>query len=89
MLELLRLPGISSHMAVVEVQMEFSNRFLALNKNLTNLSLAVIGVEKNKELRNIVIMILKIGNYLNQGTNKGNSVSFSIELFNSLKMSKA
>ena len=34
-------------------------------------------------------MLLRIGNYLNQGTNKGNSVSFSIELLTNLKLNKA
>ena len=45
--------------------MAFSERFLVLNKNLQNLRLAVMGVEENKELRNVIIMLLKIGNYLN------------------------
>ena len=33
-------------------------------------------------------MLLKIGNYLNQGTNKGNATSFQIQLLNSLTLSK-
>jgi len=88
-LEILRLPGISAHMKVVEVKMEFSTRFLKLNKDLTALRGAVISIEQNKELHNVIVMLLKIGNYLNQGTNKGNSVSFSIELFGNLKLNKA
>ena len=89
LLEILRLPGITAHMQCLEIKTEFSERFLQLNKNLTNLRAAVLGVENNKEFRNVIVMILKIGNYLNQGTNKGNSVSFSVELFNNLKLNKA
>ena len=33
-------------------------------------------------------MLLKIGNYLNQGTNKGNVLSYQIELVNKLTLSK-
>ena len=41
------------------------------------------------ELKQVCIILLKIGNFLNQGTAKGNSVSFNIELFRNLKTAKA
>ena len=69
--------------------MNFSERFLSLNKNLQDLRKAVIGIEDNPELKEVLVMVLKIGNYLNQGTNKGNSISFNISVLPNLKGSKA
>ena len=36
-----------------------------------------------------MVMLLKIGNFLNQGTGKGNSLSFKLEFLTNLKSSKA
>ena len=49
----------------------------------------MVGVEENPELKQIFLIIIKIGNYLNQGTNKGNSISFNPELLKNLKAAKA
>ena len=49
---------------------------------------AITGIEDNEELVEVFSIILKIGNYLNQGTNKGNQASFTIDLINKLTMQK-
>jgi hypothetical protein len=55
--------------------MLFKNKFdydyTELNKNLKTLDSAVKGIRDNDRLKEIFAMILKIGNYLNYGTNKG------------------
>ena len=83
------MPGIQAHLSCLEVKFNFSSRFLSLNKNLQQLRKAVIGVEDNMELKQVCVILLKVGNFLNQGTAKGNSVSFNIELFRNLKTAKA
>jgi hypothetical protein len=46
-------------------------------------------VKDNEELKKVMLMLLKIGNYLNQGSKKGNQVSFNIDLLSNLKGSRA
>lgn len=36
-----------------------------MNKNLQALKKAVVGIEDNPELKNVIVMVLRIGNYLN------------------------
>jgi len=62
---------------------------LTLNKNLQALRRAVLGIEENEELKHVIIMILKIGNYLNQGSNKGNATNFNVDLLKSMNSTKA
>ena len=89
LLEIIKLPGIKGHLQSAEIKFAFSERFLAMNKNLQALKKAVVGIEDNPELKNVIVMVLRIGNYLNQGSNKGNVNSFNIELLDGLKGSKA
>lgn len=89
MLNILKVPGIMGHLNCLEVKFHFSNTFLTLNENLQQLRKSVVAVEDNPELKQLFIMLLKIGNYLNQGTAKGNSISFNIEMLKNLKASKA
>lgn len=55
--------------------MLFKNKFDAdytdMNKNLEALKSAITGIRDNKNLKELITMILKVGNYLNYGTNKG------------------
>lgn len=45
-------------------------------KNLETINSAVKGIKDNKKLKELIAMILKVGNYLNYGTNKGKAVGF-------------
>lgn len=85
MLEILRVPGIMGHLTCLDIKFNFSERFLNLNKSLQDLRKAVVAVEDNEELKQLFVILLKIGNYLNQGTAKGNSVSFNIDMLMKLK----
>ena len=49
----------------------------------------MISIEDNVELKQVITILLKIGNFLNQGSNKGNSISFNLDLLKNLKSSKA
>ena len=85
LLEILRVPGIMGHLTCLDIKFNFSERFLNLNKSLQDLRKAVVAVEDNEELKQLFVILLKIGNYLNQGTTKGNSVSFNIDMLMKLK----
>jgi len=84
-----QVPGIKSHLDSLEVKFSFSDRFLSMNKYLQQLKSAWVAVRDNAELKQVILMLLKIGNYLNQGSKKGNQVSFNVDLLTNLKSSKA
>ena len=88
LLEILKVPGIKGHLICLDIKHNFSDRFLNLNKSLQSLRKAVIAVEDNPELKQLFIMLLKIGNFLNQGSAKGNSTSFNIDMLRNLKSAK-
>ena len=88
LIEILRVPGIKGHLICLDIKYNFSDRFLNLNKSLQQLRRAVVAVEDNPELKQLFIMLLKIGNFLNQGSAKGNSVSFNIDMLRNLKSLK-
>ena len=88
LIEILRVPGIKGHLICLDIKHNFSDRFLNLNKSLQQLRRAVVAVEDNPELKQLFIMLLKIGNFLNQGSAKGNSVSFNIDMLRNLKSLK-
>jgi len=88
LLEIIKVPGIKGHLDCLEIKFHFSERFLNLNSSLQSLRKAVVGVEDNPQLKQLFIMLLKVGNFLNQGSNKGNSLSFNIDILTNLKQSK-
>jgi hypothetical protein len=47
-----------------------------MNKNLTTLESAIKGIRDNVQLKEVIALILRIGNYLNYGTNKGKALGF-------------
>jgi len=55
---------------------KFDYDFNENNKNLATLDSAMKGIRDNEKLKEIFALILKIGNYLNFGTNKGKAVGF-------------
>jgi len=89
LMEICKVPGIKSHLDSLEVKFSFSDRFLSMNKYLQQLKSAWVAVRDNDELKQVILMLLKIGNYLNQGSKKGNQVSFNVDLLSNLKSSKA
>ena len=89
LLELLRIPDVRNHLRCLEIKFSFPNQFLTLNTQLKNLRKSVVAVEDNPELQQVILILLKIGNYLNQGTNKSNVLSFNMDLLKSVKMAKA
>ena len=53
------------HLTCLDIKFNFSERFLNLNKSLQDLRKAVVAVEDNEELKQLFVILLKIGNYLN------------------------
>ena len=88
LLKLMKVPHLEQHLQCIEIKQQFNPRFLSLNKSLQKLRIAVVGIEENPELKQVLVMLLKIGNYLNQGTKKGGLASFTIEFLQQTTMAK-
>jgi len=61
---------------------------LVFNNFVTIIKNALESVRDNQELKEILVILLKMGNYLNYGTKKGGATSFTIDLFSRLQMTK-
>ena len=68
--------------------MLFKNKFdydyADMNRNLFTLNSAIKGIRDNVKLKEVFALILKIGNYLNYGTNKGKALGFQMELLSQM-----
>ncbi len=89
LLEILTVPGIKAHLDVLVIKNNFGEQFLNCNVYLKQLRAAIVGVKDNQALKDVMVMLLKIGNYLNQGSKKGNQISFNVDLLSNLKSSRA
>ena len=49
----------------------FDSEYTEVKKNIESINSAVSGIRDNVKMKELFTMILKIGNYLNFGTNKG------------------
>lgn len=72
LIEILIVPGIKAHLDVLVIKNNFGEQFLNCNVYLKQLRAAIVGVKDNQALKDVMVMLLKIGNYLNQGSKKGN-----------------
>ena len=88
LLQLMKVPNLKGHLSCIMFKICFSANFLKLNDSLKVLKKSIVSIEDNYELEQVFAMILKIGNFLNQGTNKGNVLSFQLSLLNTLSLSK-
>lgn len=61
---------------------------MTFNKNLTAIKVAVESVRDNQDLKDFFAIVLKVGNVLNDGTNKGNATNFQIDLLTKLAATK-
>jgi hypothetical protein len=48
----------------------------------------MLSIRDNKQLTEIILIILKIGNFINYGTKKGAASSFNVDLFSKLSGTK-
>lgn len=68
---------------------KFDYEFTEMNKNIEAVVDAVVGIRENDRLKEIITMILKVGNFLNFGTAKGKQTGFQMELLLQLSTIKS
>ena len=64
-------------------------QFSVMNRSLEFLKLAIASIKENKPLMEIIAVLLTVGNFLNQGTSKGNSSNFQMDFLLKLSVTKA
>ena len=67
----------------------FKEQFSVMNRSLEFLKLAIASIKENKPLMEIIAVLLTVGNFLNQGTSKGNSSNFQMDFLLKLSVTKA
>ena len=66
MFHLLKIPGLDQHLRCQEIKLcEFDVKFLEFNQKLDILSDAVRIIDGNEAIKQIFLIIIKIGNFLN------------------------
>lgn len=70
-MELIKVPNLAERLECMMFKNKFDGDYTDMTKNLEALKSAIVGIRDNKQLKELITMILKVGNYLNYGTNKG------------------
>lgn len=74
--QLLQVSSLNERLECMLFKNKFDFEYAELNKNLKHLETAVVKIRENDRLKEIFAMILKVGNFLNYGTNKGKALGF-------------
>ena len=70
-------------------RIQFDAKYLSYDANIQAFSNGVASIKDSHQLKQVFIMILKIGNFLNQNDKmKGNKPNFKPELLTSLSLTK-
>jgi len=81
---MMQIPGLNNRLSCLAFKLQFSYEFLDFNKHSESLKKAMILIRDGAELKQLIVIMLKIGNYLNFGTKKGSASSFTLDLFTRL-----
>ncbi|CAH8256486.1 unnamed protein product [Arabidopsis lyrata] len=78
-LELMKVPGVESKLRVFSFKIQFGTKITELNKGLNVVNSACKEVRTSEKLKEILKIILCLGNIMNQGTAKGSAVGFKLD----------
>nr|XP_043639554.1 formin-like protein 21b [Erigeron canadensis] len=78
-LELMKVPRIESKMPVFRFKIGFSNQLAELRKSLNIVNSTCDELRKSVKLKEVMKIILYLGNILNQGTARGAALGFKLD----------
>ncbi|BAB11455.1 unnamed protein product [Arabidopsis thaliana] len=78
-LELMKVPGVESKLRVFSFKIHFGTQIKELNKGLNTVNSACEEIRTSQKLKEIMKIILCLGNILNQGTARGSAVGFKLD----------
>ncbi|XP_042948267.1 formin-like protein 20 isoform X2 [Carya illinoinensis] len=78
-LELMKVPRVESKLRVFSFKIQFSSQISEFKKSLSTVNSACEEVRKSGKLKEVMKIILFIGNTLNQGTARGSAIGFKLD----------
>ncbi|XP_059441696.1 formin-like protein 20 [Corylus avellana] len=78
-LELMKVPRVESKLRVFSFKIQFSSQISEFKKSLNTVNSACEEVRKSVKLKEVMKLILLIGNTLNQGTARGSAIGFKLD----------
>lgn len=89
MLEMLKLPRFTAKVKGFHVRCEFDSRIAELSGSISLMRNAIRELTEGNQIRGVLEAILRIGNFLNCGTARGNATGFKLDTLSKLKSTKA
>lgn len=78
-LELMKVPRVESKLRVFLFKIQFNTQVTDFKKSLNTVNAACDEVRRSVKLKEIMKLILTLGNLLNQGTARGSAVGFKLD----------
>jgi len=86
--ELTNIPRLSTRLKCLATRFTFENEALEIKHQLNAIREACVEVEKSKQLKTLLEIVLAIGNYLNGGTPRGGAWGFKLDALEKLEAFK-
>ena len=79
-----RVPLFQIRLECFKFKIDFYSELPDVCEIISIISDALVSIRESESFKNIIALILSIGNYLNHGTNKGNAQGFSLNILSQL-----
>ncbi|DBA02399.1 TPA: hypothetical protein N0F65_007218 [Lagenidium giganteum] len=76
--ELISVPRLKSRLGALQAKLQFPTLVRDLQGKLTKIRSASTEIQQSAEFRTVLLVILQVGNKMNQGTNRGNAKGFRL-----------
>ena len=83
--DIIKVPNLAERIECMLFKNKFGEDYRCLDGYLDTLSSAITGIRENQKIKEILILLLRIGNFMNHGTNKGKATGFKMALLGKLK----
>ena len=84
-----RMPYFQTRLECLVFRKEFTTEFPEITQKIQTISQSTQVIRTSESFYTLLLAVLKVGNYLNHGTNKGNTTGFSLNSLNQLEFFKA
>ncbi|GAV89012.1 FH2 domain-containing protein [Cephalotus follicularis] len=88
-LELMKVPRVDSKLRVFSFKIQFGSQISEFKKSLNTVNSACEEVRNSSKLKEIMKLILHLGNMLNQGTARGSAIGFKLDSLSKLTDTRA
>ncbi|WOL08643.1 formin-like protein 17 [Canna indica] len=79
LLELMKIPEAKSKLRALSVKIRFHTKVLDVRNDLNTVNSAASEIISSSKLKIIMLVVLSLGNALNQGTSRGSAIGFKLD----------